>query len=260
MKKLIIILELLLLVASAACAQELEDYAKSINLQSPSKWINGYYRLMGASYKAQTFSIQFQIKDNIYFDPESHKKNPVLSKQLLACVISSLYYNKNYRALINAIIKNNANLEITLSTPNSKAKSTNLFTSILLKNTISNNLLSQEELFIKGHVIATNIECPSSFEDGLWLEMCMLEENKIVYYVSCSYLDNDPIELEIIKPVMKSLFWDTMLKLPTIEKLFRSCLATKTDIYWLVKDSKTGREFFTFRFGEKEIKYALDIK
>lgn len=260
MKKLIVVLKLLFIVVSATYAQTLDDYAKSINSQSPSIWINGYYRLMGASYKTHTFSIHFQIKDSVYCDIESHKKNPSQSKQLLTCVISALYYNKNYKALFNQIIRNNANLEMTLTTPNSTSKSTYFFTSVLLKNILANNILSQEELFLKGHVIATNLEGPSCFEDGLWLENCMMEDKKILYYVSCNYLDNDPIGLEIVKPVMRRLFWETMLEFPAIEKLFQSCIATKTEICWIVKDSKTNREFFTIGFGENEFKYALDIK
>ena len=259
MKKLFVLI-FITLICSAIQAQSLDDYARSINSQSPSRWINDFYRLKGASYKTHTFKLNYEFKQGIYFDAESLNKNPINSKKLMSYIVSSLYYNKNYKALFNTIIKENASLEITLSMLNSKAKSTGSYSSFLLKNILSNDLMSREEIFLHGHVIATNIVNPSVIDDGMWLEKCMMEKNRLVYHVTCDFLTNDKMEQEIVKPVMKRLFWDSVLKHPAGEQLVRSCLKTKTDICWLVKDKKTKREFFTITFGEKDLKKSLGIK
>ena len=256
----IVLLTLIIQLCSLIQAQTLADYAKSINSQSPSKWINNFYRLGGAKYVNHTFTLKYEIKAVEYFDVELMNKNSNKTEKLVNYVISSLYYSKHYNALFNEIIDRNANLEFILSVPNSKTKSETFYTSIALKNILLNNVLSKEELFLQGHVIATNIGCRTELDDGLVLEKCAIKNRKLIYYVSCNYLSNDKVELEVMKGAHKSIFGNCINNFPAAETLIRSCLVTKTDICWKVMDSKMKRDFFTITFGEKDFKKSLGIK
>lgn len=240
-------------------SQTLEDYAKSINSQSPSGWINGRYRLMGASYESKVFTLKTQINVSDNFNIDSLNKKPDLSKMLFSYFIASLSLSKPYRALFNTIIDNNASFEVSFSVPNSKKESRRKFTSRLLNDIISDNNLTKEELFLQGHVIATNILCPSEITESSVLEKCTMDNKKIVYHVFDKKLLIGEDLQELVEIIWKGVFWETIIEFPEAEKLVSYCLSTNTELCWLVKD-KTNREFFTIVFGEKEFKQMLGIE
>ena len=259
MRKLLCFFGFLLLTCTAIYAQSLEDYARSMNSQSPSRWINGKYRLMGATYASNNYTIKLEVKAGGYFDPEALNKHPLESRILLGFVLSDLYKSKTFQSLIDTITKNGKRFTFLLSTPYSPNTSTISFSSREITNVLNENKLSSsDQLFLKGHVVATNIGCPSYFEEGMWLDMCSIENASLTYLVYCDFLEGDDMLLEVLKGPFEKTFWACLLSFPENEKLARACLNTHREIRFKLKDPNTKRVYMTTTFGEKELQRIIN--
>ena len=259
MKKTLLIFEFLLLICSGIHAQSLEDYAKSMNSQSPSRWIDGKYKLLGATYESNNYTIKLEINLANYFDTEALNSHFLQSRILFGYFFSSLYQNIHYKNLIDTIIKNKSKLTFFLSMPSSKITSTISYSSVDIIEILGKySNLSKDQLFLQGHVVATNIGCPSYIEEGLWLSLCSFDSTQITYHFCCDFLEDNKSVIDEAIPLFKQVFLESLLVFPENEKLFHSCINTKRNIVFKLKDPRTNRLLFTITFSNNDLQIILD--